>query len=130
MLLTIVGESDIRPCVNQCVNFMPFGTVVRKVVGQKFSMDFPTAVTGVVYGVVVDYQGIMPGAVGNQQIRGLGRVRVGAAGATEGARVSADATGAVVDSAPTNVILGTAMEAGVAGDIIEVELAGPNGAVM
>jgi len=130
MLLTIVGESDLRPCVNQCVNFMPFGTVVRKVVGQKFSMDFPAAVTGVIYGVVVDYQGIQPGAVGNQQIRGLGRVLVGAAGATAGSRVSADATGRVVNSAGTNVILGTAMETGVVGDIIEVELAGPNGSIM
>ena len=130
MLLTIVGENDIRPCVNACLAPMPFGTVVRKVVGQKFSMDFPTAVTGTVYGVVCDMQGIAVGAVGNQQIRGLGRVLVGAAGATAGSRVSADITGRVVNSAGTNVILGTAMETGVVGEIIEVELAGPNGAVM
>jgi hypothetical protein len=130
MLLTIVGENDLRPCLNATAGIFPFGTVVKKAVGQKFSMMLPTAVTDVAYGVVCDMQGIAVGAVGNMQIRGLGRVLVGAAGATAGARVSADATGAVVNSAGTNVILGTAMETGVAGQIIEVELAGPNGAVM
>ena len=128
-MLAVVPESDIRPGYNGSGGAYALGTCVQKTAGQKFQILVTTNVTSVAYGVVCDALGIANLAMGNIQIRGIARVLCGN-NVTEGARVSADNTGRVVDSVATNVIFGTALEAGTAGNLIEVELAGPNGSIM
>lgn len=62
------------------------------------------------------------GFVGEFAIGGVSKMLVGSAGVTNGHKVCSDATGHVVDTAASEVVLGKALASGVQGDIIPVLL--------
>lgn len=58
--------------------------------------------------------------IANVRVLGIAPVKVGTGGLTRGAQVATDATGQAVAATTGNAVLGIALEAGAAGDIIDV----------
>ena len=118
---TAIPEGS-RTANNSSGSDIPAGTLVALVATGHREVEAVDAITDVVYGVAVE--DIADGERGLVYIRGTALVLANAA-VTVGGLVTAHTNGRVVDAASGGRIVGIALEAGAAGELVEVELAGP-----
>lgn len=130
----IAAPHDFRTAQNNSGVTLPKGTVVKLKTTGTDDVVLPAAITDAAFGVVVS--DILDKGVGTVQIRGRALALVGTGGITAGDRLTHDTAGygRVFTAAPAagvnNALIGMATRTdATAGDLTEIELAGP-GAMM